>query len=74
MYLSCQGAVEIETPIDQQMDLIITESEILTAKIYLGLSTSAGHQVSFQILPCLWLSVWQKGGFQTFMSPAEGHS
>lgn len=38
------------------MDLITIESEILLEKIYLGLSTSAEHQVSSQIL-------WLKDGF-----------
>lgn len=37
----------IETPIDQQMDLIVIESEILLEKVYLGLSTLAEYQVSF---------------------------
>lgn len=46
------------------MDLIIIESEILLEKIYLGLSTSAEHQVSSQIL-------WLKDGFPNCCVPLQ---
>lgn len=68
MYLSCQGAVEIETPIDQQMDLISIEIEIFPAKIYFGLSASSGLNSNPPLPVALGLA---EGGVSRSLCPLQ---